>query len=101
MKLTLSQAIEIKTNWDNSDIQDRVKTRQVAEAEEVIKSFTKQPQDERLRLQRKLQLHIQKVENLIKEVEFDNDWMESEKIYLIGLLNPVKSFYERYKKRVK
>ena len=100
-QMSLSEALKIKRDWDANYFDGRPRTLSIKRAEDVILKYTDKPVSEWERLRRKMALSANKVENMIRETEQDSDLNTSEKAYVLNLLTDVKSFYVRYKKRLK
>lgn len=98
--MSYSRALEVKNDWDKTYFVGRTKTREVLQAEEVIAAnTTKKPSEDKHRIQRKMRLQYQKFENLSKEFEMDGDLNTKDKAYVIGLVNELKGFFLKYKKK--
>ncbi len=99
MAMSYSRALEVKKDWDTTNFIGRTKTREVLQAEEVIAVHNNKPVEDKHRVQRKMRLQYQKFENLSKEFEMDTDLNTKDKAYVIGMVNELKGFFLKYKKR--
>jgi hypothetical protein len=95
MVMTETAAREIVMVWKDHYYPGRLKTNQVLIAEEFLKSI---PAPDPASIDH-LKLMVKHQTELIKAIEKDPRFNQSEKMYLLKLHKEIRSFYDRYYRR--